>query len=132
MEIIEKIMVTTTISIIIPFSLTKITKILATIVLIMTLFMMQNIKTFYNYYIIYQKNYIIWLKKRGGSSLSCFGNLLYFNDFLFPKVFWVFNFGHFFCPFFENPKKSWRKTNFVTIIEIYRVVTKKIIFSLLA
>jgi hypothetical protein len=50
-------------------------------------------------------------------SLSMFGNLLYFNDFIFPKVFWVFNFGHFFCPFFENPKKSWRKTNFVTIIE---------------
>ena len=45
------------------------------------------------------------LKKRDGS-LSCFGNLLYFNDFLFQKVFGVFNFGHFFCPFFENPKKS--------------------------
>uniref|UniRef100_A0A6C0JE95 Uncharacterized protein n=1 Tax=viral metagenome TaxID=1070528 RepID=A0A6C0JE95_9ZZZZ len=64
-------------------------------------------------------------------SLSYFGNLLYFNDFLFQKVFWVFNFGHFFCPFFENPKRSWRKTYFVTIIEFYRLYTEKIIVELL-
>jgi hypothetical protein len=34
--------------------------------------------------------------------------------FFSQKYFGIFNFGHFFCPFFKNPKKSWRKTNFVT------------------
>jgi hypothetical protein len=27
----------------------------------------------------------------------------------FQKVFWVFNFGHFFCPFSEIQKKFWEK-----------------------
>jgi hypothetical protein len=64
--------------------------------------------------------------------LSRFDDLLYFNDFLFPKVFGFFNFGHFFCPFLKNPKKSWQKTSVVTIIDFYRLVTKKIILCLLA
>jgi hypothetical protein len=50
-------------------------------------------------------------------SLSPLGNLLYFNDFFSQKYFGIFNFGHFFCPFFENQKKSWRFSMFVTIIE---------------
>jgi hypothetical protein len=47
-------------------------------------------------------------------SLSCFEHLLYKNEKVIPKVFWVFNFGHFFCPFFKIPKRSWRNVNFVT------------------
>jgi hypothetical protein len=69
-------------------------------------------------------------------SLSCFIKIIYFSppsnfhDFGLPKVFSIFDFGHFFCPFFENSKKSWRIFKFVTIKENYRLVTKIIIFIL--
>jgi hypothetical protein len=46
-----------------------------------------------------------------------FGEIYYINFIFFPKVFWDFQFWTFFCPFFKNLKKSWQKTNFVTIIE---------------
>ena len=59
------------------------------------------------------------LKEAEWVSLSWFENLLYKTSNIFsPKVFGIFNFGHFFCPFFKNPEKSWRKIKFVTIILI--------------
>jgi hypothetical protein len=39
------------------------------------------------------------------------------NEKVDPKVFWVFDFGHFFCPFLKIPEKSWEKIIVVTIIE---------------
>jgi hypothetical protein len=50
--------------------------------------------------------------------------------FEFGKVFWLFHFGHFFCPFLKSLDIFLEKNYFVTIIEIYRVVTKKMIFKM--
>jgi hypothetical protein len=46
--------------------------------------------------------------------LSCFGDLLYFNDFLFPKVFGVFKNGQKKCPKMKKGERLWQNTCFVT------------------
>ena len=69
------------------------------------------------------------------NSLSRLGNLLYYLlnfHYFSQKYFGNFNFGHFFCPFLKNPKKSWKKIIVETINYFYRLVAKKIIFNLLA
>jgi hypothetical protein len=47
-------------------------------------------------------------------SLSYFGDLLYFNDFNFPKVFWIFKNGQKKCPKMKSGERLWQNTTFVT------------------
>jgi hypothetical protein len=48
-----------------------------------------------------------------------------------PKVFWVFDFGHFFCPFLKRGDILSQNATFVTEMSFYRLATKKIIIVLL-
>jgi len=47
------------------------------------------------------------------------------------KYFWLFVFGHFLCPFFKSSKGLLNFFSFVTIMNFYGKVTKKIILVLL-
>jgi len=47
-----------------------------------------------------------------------------------PKVFWLFVFGHFFCPFLKRGDLLSQNTSFVTEMYFYRLVTKIIISRL--
>jgi len=47
-------------------------------------------------------------------SLSYFGDLLYFNEKVYPKVFWVFKNGQKKCPKLKKVERLWEKTCFVT------------------
>jgi hypothetical protein len=40
-------------------------------------------------------------------SLSCFGNLLYFNEKVIPKVFWLFKNGQKKCPKLKRAERLW-------------------------
>ena len=67
------------------------------------------------------------------NSLSCFGDLLYKTPKKISQKCLGFSIlDIYFCPFLKNLEKSWKKIKIVTIILIYRNVTKKIIFVLSA
>jgi hypothetical protein len=82
---------------------------------------------------IYFKNqYKAALTNGSPPALSYFSNLLYFLlNFLWESFFEFSILDIYKCPFFDFSEFMFEKIDFVTIIEFYGVVTKKIIFILL-